>query len=399
MASVPELLSIEDAQRSILDHARPLPPEAVPIAAAAGRVLADAALAVVDLPPFASSAMDGFALRSRDTPGTLRVGFRIAAGRPATRPLAGGEAMGIATGGVVPDGADAVVPIEHVVERATEIEVPRVESGANVRPAGGDTRAGDLVCDAGVRLGPAQLGALAAAGIAGVRCALRPRAAVLVTGTELQTPGRPLAPGQVYEANSVMLVAQLEGAGAVVERLTTVEDDEHAHREALERGLEADVVVTSGGVSVGPHDLVRAAARELGVEEVLWGIAVKPGKPLSFGVRGRTLVFGLPGNPVSALVGFELFVRAAVLALQGLKDPRPVFRTGKLSRAVPRNPHRDELVRARSAQQDGEVVLEPVRGQESHMIVRAAGADALVLVARGDGDLGAGSRVDYLSLT
>jgi molybdopterin molybdotransferase len=148
---------------------------------------------------------------------------------------------------------------------------------------------------------------------------------VLTTGTELRVPGKKLRPGEVYEANGVILAAQLRSAGAEVERLAAVADDDDAHRDALEHGLEADLLVTSGGVSVGPHDLVRRIEAELGVEEVFWRVAVKPGKPVSFGVRESTLVFGLPGNPVSSLVGFELFVRPAVLALQGHADPLPRF--------------------------------------------------------------------------
>jgi molybdopterin molybdotransferase len=166
----------------------------------------------------------------------------------------------------------------------------------------------------------------------------------------------------------------------------------------LERGLAADVLVSSGGVSMGPHDLVRATAAGLAVEEVFWRVAIKPGKPVAFGVRGRTLVFGLPGNPVSALVGFELFVRPAVRALQGAAEPGPAYRPGRLGAPLRRNGHRDEFARARSRLVDGEVVLEPVSGQESHMIVRAAAADALVLVPRGDGELPAGAGVRYLAL-
>jgi molybdopterin molybdotransferase len=232
-----------------------------------------------------------------------------------------------------------------------------------------------------------------------VECGAVPRAAVLATGTELRRPGEPLAPGEVYEANGLILDAQLRSAGASVERLAAVADDEDAHREALERGLEQDLLVTSGGVSVGPHDLVRAIEAELGVEEVFWRVAVKPGKPVSFGVRGRTLVFGLPGNPVSSLVGFELFVRPAVLALQGQADPLPRFEPGCLAAAAKRNPIRDQLVRARTrAGSDGGVELEPLAGQESHMIARAAGADALVFLPRGEGELAAGSPVRYLRL-
>jgi molybdopterin molybdotransferase len=398
-AAVTELLSLAEAQRLVHERARPLPGEPCWVGEAAGRVLAEAARAVVDLPPFASSAMDGYAVRSADTPGTLPIVFRIAAGRPAPHPLQPGEAMAIATGGVVPEGAEAVVQHELVVERGNSVEVPApVVHGANIRPAGGDVAAGGVVVEAGVRLGPAQLGALAAAGVAEVICHRRPRVAVLTTGTELREPGSALGPGEVYEANGVMLAAQLTAAGAEVTRFPAVADDEAAHRRALERGLDFDVLVTSGGVSVGPHDLVRRIEAELGVEEVFWRVAVRPGKPVSFGVRGGTLVFGLPGNPVSSLVGCELFVRPALLALQGAAEPGPKLASGRLEVGVSRNPQRDDLLRARSRLTDEGVSLRPVDGQESHMIVRAAEADALVLVPRGDGELPAGSAVRYLEL-
>jgi molybdopterin molybdotransferase len=397
---VADLLTIEEAQRLILERVKRLAPEPVPLDDAAGRVLAEDAASVVDLPPFPSSGMDGYVLRSADTPGTLPVRERIAAGTPAPRELRPGEAMGIATGGVVPDGADAVIPFEYVVEHDNAVEIPEsVAPGASVRPRGGDLQAGETVVGRGVVLGPAQLGALAAAGVAEVACCARPRAAVVTTGTELRSPGEPLGPGEVYEANGLILATQLRSAGALPERLAAVADDEDAHREALARGLEADVLVTSGGVSVGPHDLVRRIEAELGVEEVFWRVAVKPGKPVSFGVRGSTLVFGLPGNPVSSLVGFELFVRPAVLALQGHANPLPRFEPGRLAAAAKQNAARDQLLRARTrADGDGAVLLEPLTGQESHMIARAAGADALVLVPRGEGELGAGSPVRYLRL-
>jgi molybdopterin molybdotransferase len=396
---VQELLSIDDALARVLARVQPLPSEAVPVARAAGRVVAVAAVAAVDLPPFPSSAMDGYAVRAEDVPATLPVVARIPAGRPAPHALEPGQTMSIATGGVVPDGADAVVPIEYVVEHDNKVEFPRAaDPGANVRPRGGDIRAGESVVPPGVRLGPAQLGALSAAGVAEVVCARRPRAAVLVTGTELRSPGEPLGPGQVYEANGSILAAALESAGAEVTVLPPVPDDEGAHRRALERGLEADVLVSSGGVSVGPHDLVRGVGRLLGVEEVFWRVAVKPGKPIAFGVRDRTLVFGLPGNPVSSLVGFELFVRPAVLALQGLADPGPHFHVGRLASTLRRGEGRDELVRARTSIDEEGVRLAPLSGQESHMIARAAAADALVFVPRGEGELAAGEPVRFLRL-
>jgi molybdopterin molybdotransferase len=392
---VAELLPLEEAIAEVLARATPLPSEIVPLGEARGRVLAEPARAAVDLPPFASSAMDGFAVRSADTPGTLVVVERIAAGRPAGRALAAGEAMGIATGGVVPEGADAVVPLEDVVDHDNSVEISSdVVSAANVRPRGGDSGEGEEVVAAGARLGAAQIGALAAAGVSEVRVARRPRAAVLATGTELRAPGEQLEPGQIYEANGVMLSAALDAAGAVVDRTPAVADEEGEHREALERALAADVVVSSGGVSVGPHDLVRRVARELGVEEVFWRVAVKPGKPVSFGTRGATLVFGLPGNPVSTLVGFELFVRPALRALEGERDPGPRWEAGTLARPVRRNAVRDELVRARRTDEG----LDPLGGQESHMIVRAAAADTLVHVPRGEGELAAGASVRFLPL-
>jgi molybdopterin molybdotransferase len=378
---------------------QPLASETVPLEEAAGRVLAEDAPAAIDLPRFPSSAMDGFAVRSADTPGTLPVVARIAAGRPAGRALGAGEAMGIATGGVVPDGADAVVPIERVTEDGDTVVVPEhAPAGINVRPRGGDVAQGAVALPAGTILSPARLAALAAAGGAAPTCARRPRGAVVTTGTELRRPGVDIRDGDIYESNGLLLAAQLAATGALVAHHQSVADDAAAHRDALAAALDADVLVTSGGVSVGPHDLVRTTLAGLGVEEVFWGVAMRPGKPISFSVRGAGLVFGLPGNPVSSLVGALLFVVPALLALQGVADPSPRFRAGVLATPVRRRASRDDYQRARAEWRGGEAVLRPVDGQESHMIVRAAGADALVHIPRGDDELPAGSPVRYLPL-
>ena len=393
------LLTFDAAQQRVLERARRLPAESVAIAEAGSRVTADEVRARVDLPPFASSAMDGFAVRAADLPGTLRIVGESAAGRPFDGQLEPGCAVAISTGAVVPESADSVVPIENVSKTDNRVEISgAVESGAHVRPRGGDVASGEIVVPAGVRLTPARLAATAAAGVAELACVRRPRVVVLATGSELVDPGRSLRPGQIYETNSLMLSTALTAAGAEVVAQPPVADDEDATRAALEVGLSADVLVTSGGVSVGEHDLVRAAEQELGVEEVFWRVAMKPGKPVSFGVRGETLVFGLPGNPVSALVGCELFVKPALRALQGLADPLPRFEPGTLAVGLRRNEERDEFVRARSRVDGDALVLEPVTGQESHMIVRAGAADALVHIPRGNGEIAAGATVRWLRL-
>src|SRR5262249_38012604 len=250
--------------------------EPVPLSDAHGRVLTEPAAAAIDLPPFASSAMDGFAVRAADTPGTLRVAGHVAAGKPTTSLLGRGEAIGIATGGLVPDGAEAVVPLEQVILSDTSVGIASsVSVGPNVRPRGGDVAADAELVPAGARLTAAHVGALAAAGVSEVVCGRRPLVRVLTTGSELRPVGDPLGTGEIYESNGLMLEAALSTVGAVVERLPSVPDDEDAHGVAIANGLDADVLVTSGGVSVGPHDLVRRIEREAGVEEIFWGVAMR----------------------------------------------------------------------------------------------------------------------------
>jgi molybdopterin molybdotransferase len=403
MSTATGLISVDEAQRIVLERAKRLDPERVPIERAAGRVLAEPAAALVDLPPFPSSAMDGYAVRSADTadpPKRLPIVARIAAGSPADRPLAPGEAMAISTGGAVPEGADAVVPLELVEESDEAIDVADpVAQGANVRERAGDVSAGDIVLEPGARLGPAQVAALAAAGVSEVQCSKRPRVGILVTGSELRQPGEALGAGDIYESNGLLLATALQLAGAVPAQLGVVADEPGELERAMERALLGfDMLITSGGASVGPHDLVRATQAKLRVEELFWGVSVKPGKPVAFGVRRDHLVFNLPGNPVSVLVTFELFVRPAVNALLGVPDPLPDYRSAILGGAVKRNPHRDEYVRATSRREGDTVVVDPLPGRESHMIASAARADALVAVEAGDGELSAGEEIRYIAI-
>jgi molybdopterin molybdotransferase len=403
VSTVTSLISVAEAQRIVLEHAQRLDSERVPIERAAGRVLAEPVAALVDLPPFANSAMDGYALRSADVldaPTRLPVVAHIAAGATAGRPLAPGEAMAISTGAALPEGADAVIPLELIEEADGSIEFSAsVAEGDNVRERATDVSAGDTLLEPGTRLGPAQVAGLAAAGLSEVQCTKRPRVGILVTGSELRQPGEPLGPGQIYESNGVLLATALQLAGAVPAQLGVVADDAEEHERAMERALLGfDMLVTSGGASVGPHDLVRSTQAKLRVEEHFWGVAVKPGKPVAFGTRRDHLVFNLPGNPVSVLVTFELFVRPAVNALLGLPDPLPEQRRGTLTAPVSRNPRREEYVRATTAREGDAVVVEPLSGRESHMIARAGRANALVVVEAGEGELEAGEAVRYIPL-
>jgi molybdopterin molybdotransferase len=400
----PTLLSIDEALELIEANVTPLPAEEVPLEQAYGRYIAEELRAAIDLPPIASSAMDGYALRAADSPGPLTVVGESSAGSPYLGGLGPGEAISISTGAVVPADADAVVPVERVSgagEHVVEL-TDAVASGSFVRDRGSDIKRGDLILGAGARLGSAQIGAAAAVGLATVPCRRRPSVAVLTTGTELRQPGEPLAPGEIYNANGPMMTAALLTSGAGVEHIPAAADTVEAHRVALTRALEHDVVISSGGVSVGPHDLVRSVEHELGVSEVFWRIALRPGKPLAFGVRGSTLVFGLPGNPVSSLVCFELFVRPALLALQGAPNVRPAWNSGVLGATVEQNPERDDLIRVRfdDAPPEGSAaaVLLPLHGQQSHQIAITAQADALARIPMGSGELAAGTEVAYLSL-
>src|SRR5919204_73512 len=263
-------------------------------------------------------AMDGYAVRAADLgDGRVPIAFRLAAGDPP-QPLPAGAAAGIATGAPMPPGGDAVVPVEDAEEVGGSLQAAAPQVGAHIRRAGGDVEEGDIIARAGRTLTPALLAAIAAVGTERVRVARRPRLAAISTGSELVRPGAPLGPGEIYESNLTALVAQATRAGAEVTAAEIVHDDRAAIEAAFAGALGADVVVSSGGVSVGPHDHVKPALDALGVREVFWRVAHKPGKPLWFGVApAGALVFGLPGNPVSSLVCFELFVRPALRRLAG----------------------------------------------------------------------------------
>jgi molybdopterin molybdotransferase len=377
----------------VLAEVEPLGSEDVELAVSLERVLAAPAVAEEDLPPFDASAMDGFAVPGGEA-GTLRIEGESRAGAPAASVLAAGTACRISTGAVVPEGTHAVIPVEATEERDGQVAVPASGAGANIRRAGEDVHAGETVIAAGTAIGAAELAVLASLGIATVPCSKRPRLAMLATGDELVEPDAALAPGQIRNSNAYGVAAQARQAGAEVVERSRVPDDAEATRAALADALDAaDVVCVSGGVSVGPHDHVKPALAELGVEERFWGVRLQPGKPTWFGTRDRTLVFGLPGNPVSAMVTFHLFARPAIRALQGAG---PDLRAAHALAAEPfrRNPKRDQMVRVRLEQGDDGWLARPTKAQGSHVLTSMLGAAALARVPQGEGDVAAGERID-----
>jgi molybdopterin molybdotransferase len=277
--------------------------------------------------------------------------------------------------------------------RDGRVAVPDTEPGANVRRAGEDVRGGDSVLAAGTELGPAEVAVLASLGRELVSCGAQPRVAVLVTGDELVPPGRALGPGQIRDSNATALAAQATRAGARVELVQHVADEREATIAALERALgAADVVCVSGGVSVGAHDHVKAALAAVGAEERFWGIALKPGKPTWFGTAERALVFGLPGNPVSAMVTFHLLARPALRALAGA-DPSDTRTRAVLDAPIGRSPAREQAIRCRLRTADDGWHVEPTKAQGSHVLTSMLGARALALIPAGEGDAEPGSRV------
>lgn len=396
-----ELIEIEQARRLVLERTSPLPSEPVPLRDALDRVLAADVAAPDPVPGFDNSAMDGFAVRAADTeaataeaPVSLEIVGESRAGAPAAAPVGAGEAILISTGAMVPNGADAVVRVEDTSARDGRVDVSvAIEAGGNVRRAGEDIRGGDVVLSPGTLLGPAELGVLASVGCANPPCARRPRVAVLTTGDELHEPDEPLRPGGVRNSNTHSVPALVTRCGAEVAKVEMVRDDAGATRAAIDGALGADVLVLSGGVSVGEHDHVRAALAELGVDEVFWGVALRPGKPTSFGVhRGGALIFGLPGNPVSAMVTFLLLARPAIEAMLGLSAERHRT-TAILDEEYPKKPGRAHAVRCRLELRDDGWHARSTGAQGSHVLTSMLGADALVLIPSDSGTVAAGERV------
>ena len=395
------MLTVEEALEQILSRATVLESERVDVGAALGRVLAEPIVSRREIPPWSNSSMDGYAIRAGDTlggPARLRVVGRVAAGALPSGPVEAGEAFRIFTGAPLPAGADAVVPQEDVEVDGDHVRVPgSVAKGAFVRPRGEDVRPGDRVLSPGQPLGPAEVGLLATLGHSPVHIHRRPRVAILSTGNELADLGAEPGPGQIPNTNTYSLMAQAEEAGAVPVNLGIAPDELEAIEERLRWGREADVLISSAGVSVGELDLVREALTRSGAELHLWRVSMRPGKPITFGSLGRRLVFGLPGNPVSAMVTFELFVRPALLRMGGRTVvERPRLRARARS-SIPNPGHRRGYLRVR-LRRNGDGFEAELTGDQGSAILRSMTlADGLAVVP-GDTTIAAGDMVDVILL-
>jgi molybdopterin molybdotransferase len=415
------LLRVEEARERMLNGVEPLGMERVALGSALGRVLAEPVVALVTLPPWDNSAMDGFAVRAADVAGTsnerplrFQVIGEVAAGHVPTTTVEPGTAVRILTGGMLPPGADAVVPVEHTDASPGVAELPpyvqicvAAEAGAHIRRAGSDLRKGDRLLEPGEALRPASLAVAAAAGHGAIAVHRRPRVAILGTGDELVPAGEPIGPAQIHDSNSIGLAAQAADAGAETISLGIAGDrlDDVAGR--LRTGIaEAEIVIASGGVSVGAHDVVKDAFEQSGRLE-LWRIAVQPGKPLAYGVAtrpdgGTAHFFGLPGNPVSSFVTFELFVRPLLRRLAGHRDVigRPGIRA-RLTDRIGSSPGRRTFARVTLAPDpdaQGGWFASLAGGQGSHVLSALAAADGLAVVPEELEGLPAGADVDVIRL-
>jgi molybdopterin molybdotransferase len=393
------MLDIADARRIVLENVvpadaveRPLTPDLL------GLTLAEDAVSDIDSPPFDKAMMDGFAVRSSDvTPdASLRIVGEVFAGHVAETSIGPGEAMRIATGAGVPIGADAVVMVERTEVAGDRVQIRESPSkGQNIQPIATEMRRGDTIVSAGARLRPEEIGLLAATGHAKIRVHPRPLVAVISTGDEIVPVSRTPGPGQIRNSNGVMLLAQIERAGGTAHSLGIAHDERQSLHEKIELGLDADMLVLSGGVSAGRADFVPTVLADLGVEALFHKVRIKPGKPLLFGRRGRTLVFGLPGNPVSSLICFELFVRPA-LERWSNRPPGPRIVDAALAEDVRYRTDRPTYHPARLSVEAGKLVVRPVPWLGSPDLRGVAAGNAFLIHEPGEHVRRAGAIVSVL---
>lgn len=396
------MLSVEDATRRILAAFAPLPPETVGLTEAVGRVLAADVAARLTQPWADVSAMDGFAVRAEDVaavPATLRRIGTVAAGAAFDGRVGPGSCVRIFTGAPVPAGADSIL-----IQEDADIDGDRVTAhapvtrGQFVRPAGMDFRWGEVLLRAGRLLTPRDIGLLAAMNVPWIAVHRRPRVAILATGDEVVLPGDPMGPNQIVSSNGPALAALVKVCGGEPISLGIARDDADSLRQMVAGARGADLLITTGGASVGDHDLVRSVLGDAGLAVDFWKIAMRPGKPLIFGRLGTTPLLGLPGNPVSSMVCATLFARPILRALQGLNPLEPLERTARLGRDLPDNDRRQDYLRATLSHDpaDGALVATPFGRQDSAMMSRLARADALIVRPPHAPALAAGATVPIL---
>jgi molybdopterin molybdotransferase len=396
------MINFDDALKIVLDSVSLLDEIELPLLDSLNFVAAEEVKASEQIPPFDNSAMDGYAVRAQDTAGasesnpvTLKVLMDLPAGKHTERGVGPGEAMRIMTGAPVPAGADAVVPVE-LTEKLADGNVRILQEhprNANIRLAGEDIPIGRKVLAPGDEITPAKLGLLASIGRSSIRVYRKARVAILATGDELVNPGETLGPGKIRSSNSYTMMAQAKACGAEPVYLGIARDTRQSLRARLEQGLSADMIISSGGVSVGDYDYVEEAFQELGIRFLFTKVAIKPGKPTVFGLLGKKPIFGLPGNPVSSMVIFEEFVRPALLKMMGRRKlHRPVIEA-TLEEDVKKNPNRMHLVRGIVRQDAGGYKITTTGPQGSGILVSMDLANGIMLVPRGAAPLKKGDRV------
>jgi molybdopterin molybdotransferase len=370
--------SVEEASKTVAQRIAKLPIERIPLQDARSRILAENIVATNFLPPFDNSAMDGFAARSAELPATLPIVAKVAAGQVLTDAIPERVAIRIMTGAPIPQGLDTVVIQEDAKVEGSQVMLPASPVGDNLRRAGEDISAGDIAVRAGERLNAAELGLLAALGVKEVPVARAPRVALIATGDELVSVNATLGPGQIVDSSAHTLAALIPGCGGVATYVGIAKDDPITMAALIASAMDHDVVITTGGVSVGDRDHVRAALKAAGVELELWKVAMKPGKPFSFGMNGRVPVFGLPGNPVSTFVAFELFVRPALMAMQGASSTQRPRAPVHLIRGYRKAAGRTHYVRAKVVRNGEHLIAHPHPKQGSGMLSSLVGCNALV---------------------
>jgi molybdopterin molybdotransferase len=391
-----ELIELNRYRQTLLSRIGPLEPIGLGLLEAHGCVLAEDVAAETDIPPFPNAGMDGFAVRAADTyPGAeLDLVGEIAAGTEASHPLGAGEAFRIMTGAPVPEGADSVIPLEAASENGTRVILHESgRRGRHIRPAGQDVGAGEVVLRAGRRLGAADVGMLAAVGLTHVQVHPRPRVVVLSTGDELQEPGEPVRPGTIRDANSYALTALARESGATAFRMPIVPDDPRQLQEAFEGALtQADLLVTTGGVSAGRYDYVKQVLAQLG--DVRFSkVGMQPGMPQAFGFLGTVPCFGLPGNPVSAYVSFEVFVRPALRRMQGRTDLNRPRVTAVLEDEIESPANKVSFLRVKLRRTDSTWHAHTTGNQSSGILRSVVEADGLAEIPSGRTSLFPGERV------